>query len=467
MINPGSNSPKNSGTSSKQAASAIEGTPWHRLHLWQFQTVRDALVIVGLVFVIACGYWLRSITVPILVGLALAYLVEPIVKSLTRRHRWLSRQGVAGGLVGLFGLAFLLLVIAVVPLLVRQTLNLIEALPQTVDRVSTLIEQRIPEELRLQLFGPAETAPADDQRDEESRPRGPQAENSSGASETSLRDDQQEGEGATSKESGHPFDPEHKGQLATQIENWIRDNITNLLSGGIEQGQNVVAKVTAFVGRVLYLLMLLVLVPFFFYVFSTSWPAVERFGSQLIPRSSASQIRDLLTKMDRAVSGFVRGRIVVCAIVGILLALGWWACGVPFWLPVGLLTGAFFVIPFLSVLGWPVAVALLWIAQSEQPVDQRMAAWAILTWPSVVYVVVQVLESYLLTPVIVGRTTNLSPVWIIVAILAGGILMGLYGMLLAIPAMACLKILMTDVLMPRVKEWTEGKVADILPIGND
>lgn len=437
--------------------SAPSGSPasaphFHSLHLWQFQAVRDILVIVGLVFLVILGYWLRTVTVPILIGLTLAYLVEPIVKFLTRRYSFISRQGVAGGLVGLFGLTFLLLALLVVPLLIRQSLNFIEALPETVQRVSALIEEKIPADVRLQLFGEPPPPPASD-------PAVPPAADSTS---TEL---QTQGTGADSSVDDHPFDPEHKGQLATQIETWIRSNLSSLLKGSVEQGQNAAGRIAGLLGRVTYLLLLLVLIPFFFYVFSTSWPSVERFGSQLIPKSHTSQIRDLLHKMDRAVSGFVRGRIVVCTTCGILLSLGWWACGVPFWLAVGLLTGLFFIVPFLSLVGWPVAVALLWIAQSEQPAEQRMAVWAILTWPSVVYLVVQVLESYLLTPVIVGRTTNLSPVWIIVAILAGGILMGLYGMLLAIPAMACLKIIVTDVLMPRVKDWTEGKAADILPIG--
>ena len=73
----------------------------------------------------------------------------------------------------------------------------------------------------------------------------------------------------------------------------------------------------------------------------------------------------------------------------------------------------------------------------------------------------------MLTPVIAGKATNLDPVTILVAVLAGGSVMGVYGMLLAIPAAACGKILATEVLLPKVRAWTKGEARDPLPIDAD
>ena len=80
------------------------------------------------------------------------------------------------------------------------------------------------------------------------------------------------------------------------------------------------------------------------------------------------------------------------------------------------------------------------------------------------YIIMQVLETYIITPAIAGKATNLDPVTILVAVLAGGSVGGVYGMLLAIPAAACLKILLTDVVMPRVRLWVRGKAEDPLPL---
>jgi predicted PurR-regulated permease PerM len=73
----------------------------------------------------------------------------------------------------------------------------------------------------------------------------------------------------------------------------------------------------------------------------------------------------------------------------------------------------------------------------------------------------------LLTPVIAGRATNLGPVSVFVAVLAGASLAGVYGMLLAIPAAACIKILASEMLMPALREWAAGRASDPLPIDRD
>ena len=89
--------------------------------------------------------------------------------------------------------------------------------------------------------------------------------------------------------------------------------------------------------------------------------------------------------------------------------------------------------------------------------------WVIL-WPSVVFGVVQLIEGYVLVPLIAGKVTKLDPVTIVVVVLAGGSVLGVYGMLLAIPVAACGKILITDIALPNVRKWTKGESADPLPL---
>ena len=93
-----------------------------------------------------------------------------------------------------------------------------------------------------------------------------------------------------------------------------------------------------------------------------------------------------------------------------------------------------------------------------------MQWWQIVLWPSVVWCIVATLEAWILTPWLGSRATKLDPVTIFVAVLAGGSVLGVYGMLLAIPVAACLKIAIREVLMPRVRDWLEGRVDDPLPL---
>jgi len=111
----------------------------------------------------------------------------------------------------------------------------------------------------------------------------------------------------------------------------------------------------------------------------------------------------------------------------------------------------------------PLAVGILLVDQLSLPPTDRMSMWAIFIGPTAVMLVIQAIESYVLTPIIAGKATNLDPVTILVAVLAGGSIGGVYGMFLAIPLAACAKILVTDVVLPRVKEWTLGRADDPLP----
>ena len=98
---------------------------------------------------------------------------------------------------------------------------------------------------------------------------------------------------------------------------------------------------------------------------------------------------------------------------------------------------------------------MLALAQVDVDDAHQMTWWAILLWPSVVWGVVNTLDGWVLTPLIAGKATNLDPVTIFVAVLAGGSVMGVYGMLIAIPIAACIKILLSDLIIPKLREMAD------------
>ena len=199
-------------------------------------------------------------------------------------------------------------------------------------------------------------------------------------------------------------------------------------------------------------------------MFSVAWPKMLNFGKSMIMENHRDRTIFLLGEMDSAVSGFVRGRIVICSILAVLYAIGWTIVGVPYAIPLGIIVGIFTLVPYLGGIGLPLSVGLLFADQFSTHDTDPMVWWAIILWPSLIFLVCQFLDDYVLTPLIAGKATNLDPVTIVVAILAGGALAGLYGMLIAIPVAACIKILLREVLMPRIRDWIAGKVDDPLPI---
>lgn len=442
------------GTKGTKTETAVP--PAARLHVWQFQAVRDVLVFGAFIGMIWAGYAMRAVTVPLLVALVLAYIFEPLVARLTRNPKT-SRPLVVGGLLVTVGLLFILALTFTIPLVVGQTVQFVENLRAGRFR-NTIIQAQefVPEQYRgnyekavrwlvPDLASPtadgmaAATAPA---TGADSRPDSSLA-LPNALSEERIRD-------IVRQELA-----EQRVEPAAPMGSTV--SVMGLVRGGGEAALSLL-------GTVAQLGLLAFLIPFYFFFFSVSYPAVVRFGRSLIPVTNRTRAFELIAKMDRAVAGFVRGRIVISALIALMLAIGWMICKVPYAIPLGLLVGVFSIVPYLAGVGIPLAVGLLALSQVELPPEQRMVWWAIILGPVVVYIIVQVVETYIFTPLIAGKATNLDPVTILVVVLAGGSVGGVYGMILAIPVAACAKILITDVLLPRIKQWVKGEAEDMLPI---
>jgi predicted PurR-regulated permease PerM len=176
-------------------------------------------------------------------------------------------------------------------------------------------------------------------------------------------------------------------------------------------------------------------------------------ASAYIPASRRERTGSILSRMDAAIGDFFRGRLLIAVIMGMLLSAGWFVTGVPYWFFLGMLTGLLNIVPYLSIVSWPVAILLKYVDALTSPAVQSTDILAIVVWPSVVYIAVQVLEGWLLRPWIQSGQTNLSAVTIILVVIIGGVLAGVLGMLLAIPVTACIKIALEELVLPPMKNW--------------
>ena len=111
-----------------------------------------------------------------------------------------------------------------------------------------------------------------------------------------------------------------------------------------------------------------------------------------------------------------------------------------------------------------IPIVIVAMAIDPSSVAWQSTWWWILLGPLVVYLSCQMLDDYVLTPTIQGNTTGMDTPTIVFASFAGGALMGIYGLLIAIPLAACIKILLREVFWPRFKAWGQGRVRDPLPI---
>ena len=138
----------------------------------------------------------------------------------------------------------------------------------------------------------------------------------------------------------------------------------------------------------------------------------------------------LLREFIAIVESFFRGQLLIGVIMGVLLAFGFTVIGLQFGLIIGLAVGVLNIIPYLgTIIGLGVTLPLAFF--------QPDGGWRLVGLVLLVKVIVQVLESWVLTPKIMGERTGLHPVAIIVAIFFWGTAFhGVLGMLLAIPLTA-------------------------------
>jgi len=460
-----SSPPSSSPRSSSESPHGPEHRPRaHELHIWQIQAFRDILFVAAIVCIIWLGYVLSAVTVPLLVALLLAYLFEPLIQKLTR-HEKINRPMAVGGLLCAIGLGFGLFFAIAIPLIIGQTIGFINDFQtgQIRSQVAGLIDHA-PSFIREEVDDILDVLPRSDS-DNTSTTASPPVEDSpaSDAGGGALPDETAPSE--TDAQSQPPLDEQRVRAIVD--EELLRHAASVPAEGGspiLGLAGSGVRTLWGLITASLYIALLFFLIPFYFYFFSVYWPAVLRFGRKLIPEKNKKRTVDLISKMDAVVSGFVRGRIIICLITGVLLAAGWFIADVPYAIVIGMITGIMFLVPYLGSLGFIVAVVVNVIAASGEPGRSDLwLLWAAL-WPTVVYVVVQFIESYILTPKIAGKATNLDPVTIVVAVLAGGTLLGVYGMLLAIPIAACGKILLVEVLFPKIDAWLRGERSDPLPI---
>ncbi len=154
----------------------------------------------------------------------------------------------------------------------------------------------------------------------------------------------------------------------------------------------------------------------------------------MIPLRIRDQFIDILKEIDRVLSRFVRGQLMVATLMAGMYSVGLFACGTPMSLFVGLLAGYANLVPYLGLVFGFVPAAVLTYLQFQE--------WGPVLGVVAVFGVVQMLESMVITPRVVGDQVGLHPVVIMFAVLVGAELFGLLGVFLAVPVAAVINVLM-------------------------
>jgi len=180
----------------------------------------------------------------------------------------------------------------------------------------------------------------------------------------------------------------------------------------------------------------LVLVPILTFYFLRDWDALVERVASLIPRDHIDTVARLARESDERLGGFLRGQFMVMVAQGVFYAIGLQVIGLRLGILVGLIAGLISFVPYLGATVGAILMLLAALVQS-QGID-----WQLLILGTAVFTAGQLLESYVLTPRLVGDRIGLHPVAVIFAVMAGGQLFGFLGMLIALPVAAVANVLL-------------------------
>lgn len=212
----------------------------------------------------------------------------------------------------------------------------------------------------------------------------------------------------------------------------LKDNLGKLMAGaggvlvGLKAGGQAAASAVT----------TLVLTPLVAFFMMKDWPRITRWVHDLIPRQNKTMIEELLDKIDRKLAGFIRGQLTVAFVLGLGYAIALTIAGLNYGFLIGLSAGILSIIPLVgSTVGLLVSVIVAWI--------QTGGDWGFMAIIAGIFIAGQIIEGNILTPKLVGDSVGMHPLWILFALMAGGSLFGILGMLIAVPVAAVIGVLVS------------------------
>ncbi|MCA9085999.1 MAG: AI-2E family transporter [Planctomycetaceae bacterium] len=351
---------------------------WKAEHLWNLRPVRELFLLLTFVSVIVIAWSLRSALIPVFIGLLAAYTAEPFLKYV--EDRWQFQRGtVLWVLLGAVIIICLVAGVFLVPQFMKQASELSEKIPEYLSG----LEQRL----------------------------------------NQISD----GRWAGMLRSGGEQSAANQTQLLQKLASGVSDALGLAVN---------------MAGLLMYSVSIVVLVPLYFGFFAWKFPSLTAALKSLIPEKNRRRVLRIGRRMDSAVGDFLRGRLMVAAIMMALFSAAFAVAEVPYWFVLGCFTGLISFVPYLPVVGCGLAMLLMWFEFGGGSSD--FTTIDIIARPVIAYSVVQLAEGWLLTPWIQSQSVNLDAVTIMVVLMFGGAVGGVVGLLLAIPVTCCVMILIDE-----------------------
>jgi predicted PurR-regulated permease PerM len=323
---------------------------------------------------------LGSTVTPFAAGIALGYLLDPVVSKMEKLG--LNRLSASGLILVVFTAVFALVLVVVAPILGNQLVSFAQRLPGYAMRLQTLaIDEG---NALIEKYG--------------------------GGWLSSLGLGEQLSSAQIQKSIG---------DFVAQGAQWLVNAMKSLVSGG---------------AAVFNFLALLIITPVVAFYILIDWNRMIAEIDSWLPLDHRDRLRAIAAEINRALAGFIRGQSLVCLFDGLWYGLGLTLIGLDFGFVIGVIAGLLSFVPYvgsLSALVLSIGVALV----------QGWPSLKLVVMAVGVVVCGQFLEAYVVSPKLVGGSIGLHPVWLMFALLAFGQLFGFVGLVVAVPTAAAIGVL--------------------------
>ena len=216
------------------------------------------------------------------------------------------------------------------------------------------------------------------------------------------------------------------GSVESSLEN-LFESISHLVKN---ISLNTVQGIGSFVGTVTNIVLAVVTTPFILFYLLKDGKKLPGYMIQFVPTKARCSTRKILSDINKQVSQYVRGQLLVALTVGILFGIGFSIIGLDYAITLGILAGFLNLIPYLGSFLAAIPAVLLGIIGGP----------FLLIKVAIVFTIEQTIEGRLVSPLVLGNKMDIHPVTIVFILLTSGKLFGIAGMILGIPVYAAFKV---------------------------
>jgi predicted PurR-regulated permease PerM len=212
----------------------------------------------------------------------------------------------------------------------------------------------------------------------------------------------------------------------------VASSPSEVIAKAVAIGNEVIGSAVGSSMAFINVLSLLLITPIVSFYLLRDWDVMIASLDDLLPRGHAAVIRAQAREVSRVLSGYLRGQLYVVLILAMLYAVTLSIVGLNYAILIGVLAGIMVLIPYVGT--WVSALVAAVVAYSQFGVEAHF--WAVI----VVFVIGNTLESQVIVPKIIGDRVGLHPLWLLFGMLAGAVLLGFVGVLLAVPLTAVISV---------------------------